>query len=391
MKIAIVTYALHVGGMETVLFELAHALRNRGHEISFVITENIGSWHNEPLKSGFEVISVIPSDCISRNMHARNVAVQLSKFDICLLNHAKFAQAALGLIDESTHSIAVLHNLHHLIFEVGLSNFENLDAVIALGSAIHEKAMSYNIPNLPIHYIANGIKLPAPIDRAPHKLGAPLKIVFLGRIEHKQKGVFYLDQIAALLFEKRINFELHIVGDGIDNNALISKISCNPAKHNIFLYGAISREQSMSILEHSDVLLMPSHFEGQPLALIEAMVRGVIPVVSRLPGIAETIIHDNTNGILVDIGDVNGFVNALESLANNIDCIEKLSVQAKNQARVKFDSATMADNYISLIEHVINKKRNPSGRLYTRILGPASWAPEIVRKNLSKIKSRILK
>ncbi len=53
MRVALVTYAMNAGGMETFLLSLAVALRERGIRADFFETELTGPWHNRPAEMGF--------------------------------------------------------------------------------------------------------------------------------------------------------------------------------------------------------------------------------------------------------------------------------------------------------------------------------------------------
>ncbi len=83
-----------------------------------------------------------------------------------------------------------------------------------------------------------------------------------------------------------------------------------------FLQG-LTHHQVYDLLLDAHVLLMPSLYEGLPIALLESMACGCVPVVSRLPGITDHAIQDGESGLLVEVGDTAGFANAVETLYRN--------------------------------------------------------------------------
>jgi glycosyltransferase involved in cell wall biosynthesis len=379
LKIALVVYALNVGGMETVLLQLALSLRRKGCEVAFVVTESVGAWHALPRQHGIEVHDVLAAPHHSRISHARRIARVLRRFDACLLNHARFAQGVLGLLPPATCTIAVLHNLDADIFRVGLANPANLDAAVAVGEAVRREAVRQAGSALAIRHIPNGICMPALVARERRNAGAPLRLVYVGRIEHKQKGVLYLPGIAAGLTARGMPFSLDIVGDGPDLPRLSAAFAAQPAP-GIRLHGSLDPEGAMRVLESCDVLLLPSHYEGQPLVLLEAMARGVVPVASRLEGTTDTVIEDQRSGLLAGPGKPDEFVAAISRLGAERDLLAQLSAGAVARVRGHFDADTMADRYLALIGELRARPRQRTGRIDAAVLGRGAHLPVAVRR-----------
>lgn len=63
----------------------------------------------------------------------------------------------------------------------------------------------------------------------------------------------------------------------------------------------------------ADLIVLPSHMEALPMSLLEAMAHGKAVIASNVGGIPE-VVTDGETGILVEPGDVNGFMQALVSL-----------------------------------------------------------------------------
>lgn len=380
VKIALVVYALNVGGMETVLLQLALSLRRKACDVAFVVTESVGAWHALPREQGFEVHEVLPTPRQSRIGHARRIAHFLAGFDVCLLNHARFAQGVLGLLPPTTCTVAVLHNLDADIFRVGLANAANLDAAVAVGEAVAREAVRHAGTALPIRCIPNGIRMPAALPRERRDAGAPLRLIYLGRIHHKQKGVLYLPDIAAGLMERGCAFSLDVVGDGPDLPTLSPTLAARCPGAAIRLHGSLAPERAMQVLEGCDVLLLPSHFEGQGLVLVEAMARGVVPVASRLAGTTDTVVEDQRSGMLVEVGQPDAFVAAISRLDADRDWLAQLAARAVSRARGNFDADVMADRYLALIGELRARPRQRTGRIDESVLGPGAHLPIAVRQ-----------
>ncbi|HVF31211.1 MAG TPA: glycosyltransferase, partial [Pyrinomonadaceae bacterium] len=77
--------------------------------------------------------------------------------------------------------------------------------------------------------------------------------------------------------------------------------------------GVVSGTAKVRALSEADILLMPSKFEGLPLALLEAMAAGCVPVVSDRGSVA-TAIEDGRTGFLIEPVDLMQILGKLKFL-----------------------------------------------------------------------------
>jgi glycosyltransferase involved in cell wall biosynthesis len=103
---------------------------------------------------------------------------------------------------------------------------------------------------------------------------------------------------------------------------------------NLRLAGSIAREQVLDALDASDVLLFPSHGEGFPYAVLEAMASR-LPVVASRVGAIPDMIDEGRGGFLLAPRDVPGLCGALESLARDPELRARMG--AHNRRRVEAD------------------------------------------------------
>jgi glycosyltransferase involved in cell wall biosynthesis len=391
-KIALVTYALNVGGMETFLFGLAKHLKMNGLEPTFVITDYIGPWNTKPSSDGFLVKNIVPSFWESKATHTRRVADYLKTFDIVLINHSVSAQSGSGLLPSSVVAISVLHNDSENIYTVGLSNLKNIDLAIAVSDRVKNQAIARGIDANQIKRIRNGVEIYREYPKAKYDFfDATLRIAFVGRVDHYQKGIFYLPGILQKLSEMGVDTCFDIVGDGPDLVALRDQIETLVSANTIHFHGSLPHEEAMKILQNADVLIMPSHFEGQPITLFETMARGVVPIVSLLNDITDTVIEDGKNGMLIDIGDEAGFANAISKLAINRQLLASMSKSAWQTATDTYGIETMVECYLNIIFELSDKISRPerSGKLDYSLLGRWPEMPTRIVESIVNIKKII--
>lgn len=100
-------------------------------------------------------------------------------------------------------------------------------------------------------------------------------------------------------------------------------------------------EGTAQFLATLDLFVLPSREEGLGLVVLEAMAMGVAVVASDVGGLRE-IITSERNGLLVPVGDVRGFVQAIERLRTDQALRERCIAHALADVRSRFDIIHMA-------------------------------------------------
>jgi glycosyltransferase involved in cell wall biosynthesis len=163
-------------------------------------------------------------------------------------------------------------------------------------------------PRAQVAVLPNSVALPPPGTGAAGDEG---RILFLGRLE-EAKGVFELLHACALLAPRFPAIRLVLGGEG-DANAVRRRASELGVAERIELPGWIGPEQRAHELRRAQVFCLPSHAEGLPMALLEAMAAGKAVVASSVGGIPEAI-SDGDNGLLVPPHASQALAGALAGL-----------------------------------------------------------------------------
>ncbi len=178
----------------------------------------------------------------------------------------------------------------------------------------------------------------------------PIRLGFLGRIEHNQKGVMFLPRIARLLNKMKIDFTLDIAGRGVHEKDLHSALHRIVPCNRLCFHGSLSRSNVPSFFRPIDILLFPSLHEGFGFVLIEAMIAGCVPIASRLDGVTDYIIKDGTSGILCPVGDAKSFSDKVALLHNRRDILQQYTVAARERAKEMFSIEKMVDGYATFLK-----------------------------------------
>jgi len=109
-------------------------------------------------------------------------------------------------------------------------------------------------------------------------------------------------------------------------------------------------EDNIGLLAASDILCLPTLYEGSPVVIQEAMASGTAVLASRIPG-PEDLLEDGVTGLLASPDDLDEFVRKLALLANNQELRDGLESAARKQA-LEFDLTRCVDQWTDIIENV---------------------------------------
>lgn len=100
-----------------------------------------------------------------------------------------------------------------------------------------------------------------------------------------------------------------LAGDGTERGRIVELAKRVGIADRVIMTGEVADVRP--VLAAVDVFCLPSRWEGMPASLLEAMAMGIPVVASRTGGVPDAVSHGE-NGLLVDPGDVNALVRALE-------------------------------------------------------------------------------
>jgi glycosyltransferase involved in cell wall biosynthesis len=234
---------------------------------------------------------------------------------------------------------------------------------------------------------------PAPCDASVSRTTAegPLKLVYLGRLFQHGKRILDLVPLCAELMKRNVDFRLTVIGDGPERNALeLGLRSVAGLSPRVRLAGWMANDSAMQLLKQQHVLIMLSDLEGQPIAMLEAMGSGVVPVVTDIPALREVIEHGR-NGFLLPVGNSQEFANMLASLAHNRGRLAQVAEAAQRHIRGTWETAVAISKLSDLLDAVVGR---PDRRKTTLrpISYPASRMTQLhVPHAVQGIKRRLLR
>ena len=106
-----------------------------------------------------------------------------------------------------------------------------------------------------------------------------------------------------------------------------------------------------------DVFALPSHYEGLPLAVLEAMRAGVPVVATDVGSVAEAVVTEET-GLLVKPGDTRALVGGLRRLLDDPELRRRMGQRGRERALERFTIERRAAEFERLYEDLRTRRRN---------------------------------
>jgi glycosyltransferase involved in cell wall biosynthesis len=251
--------------------------------------------------------------------------------------------AMLSVHDVGKAVILILHGDTDYYYGLATKH----DAVIHAYVAASRRMYSRLCELLPhrassIFYLPYGIPLPR---RVRQPAPGPLRLVFAGRLENGAKGVLELPLIDAGLRARGVDRTWTITGGGPDEARLREAWSGVPG---VVFTGTLSRESTVELLADHDVFVLPTRVEGFPLALLETMGTGTVPVVSNIASGIPELVDNGVTGFRPAVGDVDGFAAAIHRLATDRALLERMSAACRMVIETRHDIRDRAMDYHAL-------------------------------------------
>jgi glycosyltransferase involved in cell wall biosynthesis len=275
----------------------------------------------------------------------------------------------LPLLKSSIATMAIAHANVEAYYAPLRHYGEFVDCAVGVSRQIREEIVRVgNIPAERASYVPYGVPTLSrdefESDRAKKSGRQPLQLVYLGRIVQSQKRVLDLVPLAVELVRRNVDFHLDLIGEGQEKSTLANAFEQSGLNNRVRFWGWLNSDQVRDRLRQLDVILLPSDSEGLPIAMLEAMGHGIVPVVSDIKSGMIEVIRDGTNGYVAPVGDSRTFADRLQVLAADRARLMQMSDAAWTSSQ-EYSIERMAQNYISLFHQMADRRRFEQPRINT--------------------------
>ena len=176
-------------------------------------------------------------------------------------------------------------------------------------------------------------------DKKNNKTTIIASTLWLTKSSIKRKGLF--ETLDALDLLSNNEFFFYIIGKK-DNGyeSLIKKIESLKIKEKIRILTDLPTKDKFNILENTDLYLQPSHYEGLGNAVIEAMSRGCVPIVSRFASQPEVV------------GNIGYIVNEINKNEISYKILEYLNLSVEDKIKLRNNILDFSHDKFSYDNHL---------------------------------------
>jgi glycosyltransferase involved in cell wall biosynthesis len=370
MHIVVATGPIHAfpppgaAGAQKVFLTLAREFVKRGHRVTVFAR----AWPGQQAEEAFEGMRIVRADGYSQGKniwvdllkdfaYAARVRSQIPSGDILITNDFWLPVAVRGQA-KARRLVLAAHRFPKHQYRL----YRHADAFVAVSESV-ASAIRAQQPSLAAKVFTINNPLDAkslhPVERSRRSFTV---IGSLGRI-HPEKGVHLLLKAFRLLAQSGLPLQLKIAGPWEEQHGgggerywrEIRKLAEGlPAE----VLGPLGNDEISSFYNSLDVYCLPSladFGEAMPLAPLEAMACGAVPLVSDIPAFREYI-EPGRNGLVFDHHAKNAPEALARALAGLVMAPEKRAdlAAAALETSKRFSPAVIADKYLQLFEKVVS-------------------------------------
>lgn len=234
------------------------------------------------------------------------------------------------VLPKTTPIVAVIHKPS---FDVDLA----CTTYVCVGAHLAEAVRAKGVAAERVWFVPNAVALDGPRAALARAGGAPL-IVAGGRL-HEKKGFDVLIRAMAILRERGVDVRCRIAGEGPERARLEALIAELGLEGRTALTGW--SDDLPAFLAEGDAFAFPSHQEGFPLVLLQAMAAG-LPIASSAIDGPNEMVRDGTSGLLVPDADPAALADALAGLVTDPTRAARLAAAARADVERDFGPDALA-------------------------------------------------
>lgn len=341
-----------LAGAETMCENLTYELTRAGHKVVVISMYDEHSAITERLENaGIEVRYLVKKPGLDFSMISKiRKVLRQTRADVVHTHRycAQYAVPAAILAGVKRR----VHTIHNVADQENDKSARKLNKFffrhchlvpVALSERIRDSVVAeYKIAADRIPVVFNGVDLSKCIPKEDYSVSGNFKILHIGRFS-EQKNHIGLLKAFRLFHDRHPDSELLLIGDGekkaeakayVQENDLVSSVKFLGLQSNVY-----------GFLHDADLFALPSHYEGIPMTLIEAMGTG-LPIVATAVGGVPDMLTDGENALLAE-DDVSAIRAAFDAIYTDENMRKKYGQNAKGRAQV-FSAAAMGRAYLGI-------------------------------------------
>lgn len=338
-NLTLVVHALHGGGAERVAATMANQWAAHGERVTVITLATVASdafpvdprvtrvgldWmrhSRSPLHAVWNNIRRLGT--LRRALRAARPTVVVSLTDQINVLTLLAARGLRPPVVIAEHSDPRRQRMAPVWERLRRGAYPRCAAAVALtgGVADHLRTL---VRGRPVYVIPNAIG-PPPVSAVARAAGEQPTVVALGRLS-REKGFDLLIDAFARLAARYPDWRLQVAGDGPEREALTRQIERHGLAERVQLVGWV--DDPARFLASGALFVLPSRYEGFPMALLEALACGLPVVAFDCDSGPRDILRPGVDGLLVPAGDVAALAETMAGLMSDPAARDRMSRRA---------------------------------------------------------------
>lgn len=360
------------GGIGYYVYNLSRKLFERGHTVTVITRGSLQETRNHVI-DGVNVLRVPFFPLYPFHVFLLSVSVNRQfkslepEFNIVHLHTPMplFVRTSLPLIttvhtpmkiDARYHEVINLYSLAEkaqslTVYPCAESRaFKASNKITSVSSTVAHELEEYGLNPDEITVVHNGVDEKAFVPGRERR-SSERYILYTG-VLRARKGLFDLLQCASCVCKVHNDVSFAICGKGPFLNKLKEKARKMNLQDKVAFLGYVERSRLIQLYQEAEIQAIPSHYEGMPTVLLEAMSCG-LPVVATDVGGNKEVILPGANGFLVPPRSPEKMAKIISRLLDDPLLREKVGRAARKTVLNNFTWDKIADNVIKCYEDIL--------------------------------------
>lgn len=352
MKVLIANSHIPWGGLGRFTINLARTLKDQACEVVGLVTHERSEQANEYQAILDDYHFVGGSSKLQKYFETARIINRVAP-DVLLINHVGTVHFLLPFVRPKS-VVSVIHSDQEDFYRIGSTFAGYVNAWVAPTPRVQHGFNAYTRGKFAdrVFVIPHGVDTNVGDVQRIASTNGRLRVIFVGAL-YRHKGVDLLPAIVRQLRTRGVDTELTVLGDGELREWLQNELQQETACGTARIRGVVSPNEVRNELANADVLLFPTRVEAFGLVIAEAMAQGVVPVVSHLSGITDTIVEHQRTGYLVERDDVEGFCDSIELLHKDECRLCEMRKATRESAQRRYSLDVMGLAYRSLFKRLL--------------------------------------
>lgn len=385
LRVAQEVYPETVGGAPYHAHALSRDQARRGHDVTVLTTTQEGEEAGSEERSGYTLVRTEPTVTVLANDLFCGVSKRVldpDEFDVVHAHSHLYFSSNLAALLGSFTDTPIVTTCHGLLSQrvptwisklhlrtVGRLTYDTADVTFCYTDTEKERLRELGVTTN-IEVVHNGVDTDrftpqgSQYERIRDEEGPT--VLFVGRLVDGKRPADVLDAFAAV-HERHPAATLVFCGGGPLEDRIRQRADARGVADAVELLGDVPYERMPSVYRAADVMLLASETEGFPRTVMESLACGVPVVTSQLTQTASVV---DRAGFSVEVGDVEGFADALERLLTDAELRAELGAVGRELIVERYDWTETVDRTTAVTETAVEKRSSDDHA--TPLVSPSS-------------------